>query len=145
MTVGDSPMPDPNTHEESLTDVSRPPPPPLFNPGDHLPNLEMWTLQRRIGAGGFGEVWLATHPGKGNAAVKFCTDPAARHKLVTHEKIVVARVMKHCGDHPNVVSLLECNLSREIPWLMYEYVEGGTLAEATEQWRALSPPRLLGT
>ena len=67
--------------------------------------------------------------GKGDAAVKFCTDPAARHQLVTHEQTVVARVMKHGGDHPNVVPLLECNLSGDIPWLMYEYVEGGTLAE----------------
>jgi eukaryotic-like serine/threonine-protein kinase len=143
MTDGASPVHD-NTRAQSQTDVLRQTPPPLFQPGDHLPNLEMWTLQRRIGGGGFGEVWLVNHPGKGKAAVKFCTDPAARHKLVTHEKTVVARVMKHCGDHPNVVPLLECNLSGEIPWLMYEYVEGGTLADALDSWRNLTPPRRLG-
>jgi serine/threonine protein kinase len=52
--------------------------------------------------------------------------------------------MRHCGHHPNVVPLLECNLSGEIPWLMYEYVEGGTLADALTEWRALIPPRRLG-
>jgi eukaryotic-like serine/threonine-protein kinase len=145
MTVGDPPFDNKSTREQSPADVSRQtPPPPLFNPGDNLPNLEMWILQRRLGGGGFGEVWLATHPSKGDAAVKFCTDPAARHKLVTHEKAVVARVMKHCGAHPNVVSLLECNLSGAIPWLMYEFVEGGTLAEAVVAWRELTPPRRLG-
>jgi eukaryotic-like serine/threonine-protein kinase len=144
MTAGDSPVHEDNTRAQTHTDVLRQTPPPLFQPGDHLPNLEMWILQRRIGGGGFGEVWLAQHPGKGNAAVKFCTDPAARHKLVTHEKAVVARVMKHCGHHPNVVPLLECNLSGDIPWLMYEYVEGGTLADALDSWRALTPPRRLG-
>jgi len=132
------------TREQSPTDVSRQTPRPLFTPGDPLPNLEMWVLQRRLGGGGFGEVWLARHERKGEAAVKFCTDATARHKLVTHEKAVVARVMRHCGRHPNVVPLLECNLSGEIPWLMYEFVEGGTLAEALAEWRDLSPPRRLG-
>ncbi len=60
-------------------------------------------------------------------AVKFCTDPNARTKLVTHEKHVIERVMHHVGDHPNIVPLLECHLSGETPWLMYEYVEGGEL------------------
>ena len=132
---GDRPytQPERSTREQSPTDVARQTPPPLFVPGDTLPNLEMWVLERRLGAGGFGEVWLARHERKGAAAVKFCTDATARHKLVTHEKAVVARAMRHCGNHPNVVPLLECNLSGDIPWLMYEYVEGGTLAEASRR------------
>ncbi|QJW93276.1 protein kinase domain-containing protein [Frigoriglobus tundricola] len=134
--AGDRLPVDPNTHKQSPTDVARRTPRSLFAPGDPLPNLEMWVLERRLGGGGFGEVWLARHERKGEAAVKFCTDPVARHQLVTHEKTVVARVMRHGGNHPNVVPLLECNLSGEIPWLMYEYVEGGTLAGAVAEWRA---------
>lgn len=118
--------------------------PSLFAPGRPVPNLEMWVLVRKLGGGGFGEVWLAQHQRKGLAAVKFCTDLAARHQLVTYEKAVVARVMKHSGDHPNIVPLLECNLTGDIPWLMYEYVEGGTLAETITEWKKLSPPRRLG-
>ena len=64
------------------------------------------------------------HEWKGHAAVKFCTDPKAQHQLVTHERTVVARVMKHGGKHPNIVPLLECNLSGEIPWLMYRVCRG---------------------
>lgn len=138
------PRPSESTYDPAPTEAGRPVPRALFAPGDRLPNLEMWVLERKLGGGGFGEVWLARHERKGEAAVKFCTDPAARHKLVTHERTVVARVMKHCGNHPNVVPLLECNLSGDIPWLMYEYVEGGTLAEAVREWRELSPPRRLG-
>jgi serine/threonine protein kinase len=130
--------------ERFPSSVSTQTPLPLFAPGDPVPNLEMWTLVRKLGGGGFGEVWLARHDRKGEAAVKFCTDSKARHKLVTHEKVVVARVMKHGGNHPNIVPMLECNLSGDIPWLMYEYVEGGTLEEAVAQWRELSPPRRLG-
>jgi serine/threonine protein kinase len=136
--------PDKSTREQSPTDVERRTPVALFAPGDPVPNLEMWVLERRLGCGGFGEVWLARHERKGVSAVKFCTAPSARHKLVTHERTVVARAMRHCGNHPNVVPLLECNLSGEIPWLMYEYVEGGTLADALAGWGTLSPPRRLG-
>ncbi|MBM3982257.1 MAG: hypothetical protein FJ304_18720 [Planctomycetes bacterium] len=139
--------PEHGTQEQTPADVARmlvPAPASPFAPGDPLPNLEMWVLVRKLGGGGFGEVWLARHERKGEAAVKFCTDPKARHKLVTHERTVVARVMKHGGNHPNVVPLLECNLSGEIPWLMYEFVAGGTLAEAVAEWRDLPPPRRLG-
>src|SRR5262249_43175011 len=37
----------------------------------------------------------------------------------------------------NVVPLLDCNLTGDTPWLLYEYVSGGTLADAIEEWRAL--------
>jgi hypothetical protein len=117
--------------------------PPRFVPGDWVPGRkDNWRLVRRIGGGGFGEVWLARHhfnPKEKPRAVKFCTDPASRNRLITYEKQVVARVMKHVGGHPNIVPLLECQLSGPTPWLMYEYVEGGTLADAIRGWHGLDP------
>ena len=80
--TGDRTSPD-GTREQSAADVSRQTPRALFAPGDVLPNLEMWVLDRKLGGGGFGEVWLARHDRKGEAAVKFCTDPTARHQLIT--------------------------------------------------------------
>jgi serine/threonine protein kinase len=65
--------------------------------------------------------------------VKFCTHPAVGHRLVTHEKNVIVRVMTEARSHPNIVPLLDCNLDGETPWLMYEYVEGGTLAHAMKE------------
>jgi transposase-like protein len=124
--------------------VPQPPPPPpaapapRFAPGDPVPGLSSWLLERPLGGGGFGEVWLAKHEWKPERrAVKFCLDPEARHRLVTHEKKVILRVMKHTDNHPNIVPLLEHNLSGETPWLMYEFVEGGTLAEAIGKWKML--------
>jgi TPR repeat protein len=115
-----------------------------FQAGQPVPNREMWVLERELGIGGFGAVWLAKHEWKAErVAVKFCTHPAARHQLLTHEKKVVARVMRHGGDHPNVVALLDCNLSGETPWLIYEYVPGGTLAEAVVGWREVPLARRL--
>jgi serine/threonine protein kinase len=114
--------------------------PAPFAVGDTVPNREMWILERKLGGGGFGEVWLARHEWKDErVAVKFCLDSTIGRKLVTHEKKVIARVMKYGGDHPNVVPLIDCNLSGEIPWLMYEFVDGGTLAERCGAWAKLAP------
>ena len=135
------------TRGQSPDDVRRLTPAPVFAAGDTVPNLSSWVLERKLGGGGFGEVWLARHAWnvkEAPRAVKFCTDPDARHRLVTHEKNVVLRVMKYAGDHPNVVPLLDCNLDGDVPWLMYEYVEGGTLATAIEEWRKLPLPQRLG-
>jgi serine/threonine protein kinase len=109
-----------------------------FAVGDPVPGLSSWLLERRLGGGGFGEVWLVKHELKSERrAVKFCTHPEIRNRLVVHEKKVVARVMKEGGNHPNIVPLLEHNLDGDTPWLMYEFVEGGTLADAIDSWRPL--------
>jgi eukaryotic-like serine/threonine-protein kinase len=124
-----------------------PPHAPQFVPGEFLPGREEnWRLERRLGGGGFGEVWLARHCFKRSEkprAVKFCTDASARQKLVTHEKQLIVRVMEHAGDHPNIVPLLECHLTGETPWLMYEFVDGGTLADAILEWQKLAPSERL--
>ena len=120
---------------------------PVFAAGDAVPGLSSWVLERRLGGGGFGEVWLAKHAFRTiekPRAVKFCTDPVAKNRLVTHEQNVVRRVMKYTGDHPNIVPLLDCNLDGDIPWLMYEFVEGGTLAEAVASWKELQLSRRFG-
>jgi eukaryotic-like serine/threonine-protein kinase len=115
-----------------------------IGPGDPVPGLSSWLLERQLGVGGFGEVWLAKHEWKPDRrAVKFFTHPDARYRLVTHEKKVLVRVMKYAGGHPNIVPLVECNLDGEIPWLMYEYVEGGTLADAVREWQHRSQPKKL--
>jgi|GEM_PF-3285941 len=119
-------------------DATRPPVRPHFAPGDPVDRAENWLLVRQLGRGGFGEVWLAQHEWKNEQrAVKFCTYPDVRHRLIAHEKTVLLRVMRTAGDHPNIVPLLEYSLKAEIPWLMYEYVAGGTLADAIETSRTL--------
>jgi TPR repeat protein/tRNA A-37 threonylcarbamoyl transferase component Bud32 len=123
---------------------SKPQPGPTFAPDDAVERAENWRLVRPLGRGGFGEVWLARHEWKPDErAVKFCTHPNSRHRLIAHEKSVLLRVMRTAGEHPNIVPLLEYSLKAEIPWLMYEYVPGGTLAGAIDAARELAPSERL--
>ncbi|MBN9122322.1 MAG: protein kinase [Planctomycetes bacterium] len=139
MSTTEDGSPQPSTVPEPLhPDVRRD-----FAPaaGARVPHSELWTLQEKLGQGGFGEVWRACNQITGEErAVKFCTHPAARNRLAEHEMKIVRHVLKHLTEnsrnHPNVVPLLECNLSGDVPWLMYEYVPGRrTLANVIEEFR----------
>ncbi|HEY1186728.1 MAG TPA: protein kinase [Gemmata sp.] len=110
---------------------------PHFRPGADLPGRPGWKLEELLGAGGFGEVWLARHSFLPHPrAVKFCTDAKVRAKLTSHEGRVIARVMEQ-GHHPNVVPLLDAVLDGEAPWLMYEFVGGGSLIDLVHRWQSL--------
>ncbi|MBP3956665.1 protein kinase [Gemmata sp. G18] len=110
---------------------------PHFRPGGDLPGRPGWRLEELLGAGGFGEVWLARHSFIPQPrAVKFCTDAKVRAKLTSHEGRVIARVMEQ-GNHPNVVPLLDAVLDGETPWLMYEFVGGGNLTDLIHRWQSL--------
>ncbi|WP_162136300.1 serine/threonine-protein kinase [Zavarzinella formosa] len=93
-----------------------------------MPGRPGWVLERVLGVGGFGEVWLARHARRESmfGAVKLCS--AGDLDILRHEGGVIDSLMA-AGSHPNVVPLRDDGLAEEPPWLMFEYVEGGTLAD----------------
>jgi serine/threonine protein kinase len=118
--------------------------PSRFQAGQKVPDAPQWTLQQLLGAGGFGEVWLASHTFLDERrAVKFCLDPAARDRLLRHEGEVIKRVMQasQSSDRKGhgIVPLLDAHLEGLTPWLAYEYVDGGDLAGLVRPWAASDP------
>jgi len=85
-----------------------------------------WTLLDRVGTGGFGRVYKATHPTKGVGAFKvlhprLAADPSWRARFA-REAHAVGLI-----DHPNCVKLLDSGHDEELPFLVMEWIDGESL------------------
>jgi serine/threonine protein kinase len=102
------------------------------------PGWKEWRLERFLGKGAFGEVWLGRNPGVHEpAAFKFFTQPEAREWLA-REQHALYEVAKRLGRHPNIIEFKNVVVEdQDYPFLVLEYVGGGSL----EEW-ILSRPEL---
>lgn len=85
-----------------------------------------FTLLRKLGEGGSGEVWLAEDTQlKRRVALKFLAAgaPSARARFA-REAIMAAAL-----DHPNIVKIFEVGDAEGQAWIAMQYVEGANLGE----------------
>ena len=103
-----------------------------------LPGLELgaYSLERPIGQGGMGTVWLAHRTDgrfEGRAAVKLLNralHSAAGEERFRREGSVLARLA-----HPGIARLLDAGLSPSgQPFLVLEYIDGEPIDVFAEQW-----------
>lgn len=113
--------------------AAQPPPPSGLRAGDHPPQRLLWRLTEPLGAGAYGEVWLAHHAKTGEPRVfKFAHDASGLTAL--KREITLFRLLQATyGPRPDLVRLLDWNLE-ELPYFIEaEYVAGGSLPHWAEQ------------
>ena len=98
--------------------------------------ISEYVLEERVGGGAFGEVWKARHHAWHTTivAVKLPNDANVIKQLQREGGIVQGL------DHPNIVKPLGFDAFADPPYLISEFMEGGSLRAPIER-RDLSPQR----
>ncbi|MFF6786832.1 protein kinase [Streptomyces sp. NPDC012510] len=98
-----------------------------------------YTVARRLGSGGMGEVYLAYSPVGSPVAVKVIRsdrlDPVTRQRF--EKEALIARTVVGTN---RVARFLDADPYADQPWLAMEYVPGRTLLEYMSEHGALSAP-----
>lgn len=105
---------------------------------------ERYTGAQPIGRGGMGEIFRATDTTLGRAvAVKvlaegYAQDPSVRERF-TREALAVARL----SGNPNIVTIYDVGEHRERPFIVMEYLPGGSLEQKIRAEGAQTPRQSL--
>lgn len=100
--------------------------------------ISNYRLERLIGVGGFGEVWLAEHVDLSTqVAIKIPT-------LIEYVKQLRAEGrIQYDLEHPNIVKIIDLNTSNNPPYCVMEYVDGENLRQRLEREVIIPPTEAL--
>jgi len=88
-----------------------------------------YTVEAQLGEGGMGAVVLATDTRLGRkVAIKRILGEAARSKAAVARFLTEARAIAAMS-HPNVVQIYELGVAKSGPFLVIEYIDGGSLLD----------------
>lgn len=117
--------------QDSSLDIpsTQPPPAPkgkearqFLEPGTLL---DRYRIERLLGAGGMGEVYLAEHTVLGNkVAVKVLPEERAQDAAARRRFIKAMRVLAHMNPHTNVAAAFDAGEYQGRSYLIMEYVPG---------------------
>ncbi len=101
-------------------------------PGLAIPHRSNWLVDEKLGEGGFGEVWLASHAKTRERRVyKFCYE-ADRLRSLQREITVFRLLKEELGERDDIARLLDWNLDEPPYFIEFGYTEAGSLAEWAE-------------
>ena len=99
-----------------------------------------YRLERRIGEGGMGEVWVATQTSIGrHVAVKFLHAELMKHPTARRRVLAEGKALGKLS-HTHVVSIHAVFETDNTVALVLEFIEGGSLADRIESSGALKWP-----
>ncbi len=108
----------------------------LVVPADPLLGEQVgrWRLARVVGAGGMGRVYLGVQPDIGSrVAVKVLSEECARDPALIERFFAEARAVNLIR-HEHIVNVLDlARLADGRPYIVMEFVEGGTLGELSRR------------
>jgi class 3 adenylate cyclase/tetratricopeptide (TPR) repeat protein/tRNA A-37 threonylcarbamoyl transferase component Bud32 len=91
-----------------------------------VPNTK-WTLEKKLGEGGFGEVWLGEHETlKEKRVFKFCFR-ADRVRSLKREVTLFRLLKERVGHHPNIVGIQEVFFDQPPFYIVMDYAAGQDL------------------
>ncbi len=97
-----------------------------------IPRREDWVVERKVGAGGFGEVWLAHHRvTKEERVFKFCFDPE-RLRSFKRELTLFRLLRDALGKRKDIAALYEVSVEAPPYYLESEFVPTGNLTQWAE-------------
>ncbi|NNM27053.1 MAG: tetratricopeptide repeat protein, partial [Phycisphaerales bacterium] len=106
--------------------------------GQRVPQRKAWTLEQKLGEGGFGEVWLATHERtKSRRVFKFCFD-ADRLRSLKRELTLFRLLRDALGDRKDIARLFDVQLDEAPFFLESEFTPSGSLVEWAEEQGGLA-------
>ena len=101
--------------------------------GLEVPGRTGWLLARKIGEGGFGEVWLAEQAAmKQRRVFKFCFDEE-RLRSFKRELTFFRLIRDALGERPDIARLYDVKLDEPPFFLESEFAEHGNLVEWCEK------------
>jgi tRNA A-37 threonylcarbamoyl transferase component Bud32 len=113
--------------------------------GDLAPGTTVgqYTIQRRIGAGGMGEVYEAVHAGLNKrVAIKTLRRQFLEHETIAARFLREGQVASRIR-HPNVVDVTDVGVIDGLPCLVMEFLEGESLHAVLKREPMLALDRLV--
>jgi serine/threonine protein kinase len=102
-----------------------------------------YRLQERLGGGGMGEVFRATHELAGRVvALKLLRHDYAGDADLTRRFFQEAQAVNKIR-HPNIVDVFDAGLAEQGPYVAMEYLEGASLAQALSRVGRVNLPTAL--